>query len=221
VLAPSSVQESADFVKLGFDLAFKYRTPSMILTDGAIGQMMEKVEFFPQIPRRTDAEVLEQCPWATTGKTKDRERNIITSLALKSEVMENHNLQLQEKYAKIEANEVRYEEIMCDDADYILVAYGTSARICQKTMQLARDKGIKLGILRLITLWPFPKKAINDLSKRVKGFLAVELSAGQMVEDVQLAVNGAVPVFHFGRFGGMIHSPEEVLSAFEQHFIQK
>lgn len=221
VLAPSSVQESADFVKLGFDLAFKYRNPALILTDGAIGQMMEKVELFPQEARLTDEEVIKQRPWATTGKKANRERNIITSLALQSEKMEKHNLHLQEKYRLIEANEVRYEEIQCEDADYILVAYGTSARICQKTIQMARAKGIKLGLLRPITLWPFPKQIISDLSKKVKGMMAVELSAGQMVEDVKLAAECRIPIHHFGRFGGMIHSPSEVLEAFEKLFLNR
>lgn len=221
VLAPSSVQESADFVKLGFDLAFKYRNPALILTDGAIGQMMEKVELFPQEARLTDEEVIKQRPWATTGKKANRERNIITSLALQSEKMEKHNLHLQEKYRLIEANEVRYEEIQCEDADYILVAYGTSARICQKTIQLARAKGIKLGLLRPITLWPFPKQIISDLSKKVKGMLAVELSAGQMVEDVKLAAECRIPIHHYGRFGGMIHSPSEVLEGFEKLFLNR
>lgn len=214
VLAPSSVQEMSDFVKNAFDLAFKYRNPAMILTDGAIGQMMEKVELF-EAQERDD----KIYPWATTGKTSNRERNIVTSLRLKAEDMEKHNQHIQEKYAELEKNEVIYESIRCDDADYILVAYGTSSRICQKTVQLARKKDIKLGLLRPITLYPFPNKEINQLSQRVKGFLSVELNSGQMIEDVKLAVNGKTKVAHFGRMGGMIPSPEEVLNALEQKII--
>ncbi len=218
VLAPSTVQEMADFVPLAFDLAFKYRNPAMILSDGAIGQMMEKVKLPPQRPRLTDEEIIEKYgDWATTGK-KGRERNIITSLALKPEVMERHNLHLQEKYREISRNEVRYEMLDGDDAEYFIVAYGTSARISQKTVQLARREGIKLGIIRPITLWPFPSEIIGQMAERVKGFLTVELNAGQMVEDVRLAANGRVPVHHFGRMGGMIPTPSEVLEAFKREF---
>ncbi len=220
VLAPSSVQEMSDFVPVAFDLAFKYRNPVMILSDGAIGQMMEKVELFDTIPRLTDEEVKERYPWATNGKPKGGERRIITSLDLDPAKMEEHNRHLQEKYRKIEENEVRYEEFQCDDAEYILVAYGSSARIAQKAIQLLREKGVKVGLLRLITLWPFPYKRIEEMTaKGVKGFLAVEMSAGQMVEDVQLAVNGKVKVAHFGRLGGIVHSPEEVVEALEQKII--
>ena len=221
VLAPATVQEMADFVEVGFDLAFKYRNPVMILSDGAIGQMMEKVYLPTQKKRLTDEEIIEKYgSWATTGKTANRERNIITSLALKPEDMENHNLHLQAKYKKVEENEVLYEEIQCEDADYILVAYGTSARICQKTVDLGRAKGIKIGIIRPITLWPYPSKIISDYASKVKGFLAVEMSAGQMVEDVRLAVNGKVPVEHYGRMGGMIPTPLEVLEALEEKIIK-
>lgn len=220
VLAPSSVQEMSDFVPDAFDLAFKYRMPVMILSDGAIGQMMEKVELFEPIPRLTDEEVKAKYPWATNGKPKGGERRIITSLDLDPYKLEEHNHHLQEKYRTIKQNEVRFEEIMCDDADYILVAYGSSARISQKAIQLLREKGIKVGLLRLITLWPFPYAKIQDLvSKGKKGFLAVEMSAGQMVEDVRLAVEGKVKVAHYGRIGGVIHSPEEVAEALEQKII--
>ncbi len=220
VLAPSTVQEQADFVGLGFDLAFKYRIPVMMQSDGAIGQMMEKVWLPESKPRWTDEEIEKQhSDWATTGKKPNRERNIITSLELQPEFQEQHNHHLQAKYRKIEETEVLFELINCDDIDYLLVAYGTSARICQKTMKLAEEKGYKLGLIRLITLWPFPKKPIIELSKNVKGILAVEMSAGQMVEDVKLAVNGNIKVEHFGRYGGMIPSPKEVLEAFEQKFI--
>lgn len=206
VLAPSSVQEMADFVELGFDLAFKYRNPAMILSDGAIGQMMEKVWLKPQKERSAKVP-----SWGTTGKTPDRERNIITSLDLNAFKQEQFNLKLQAKYREIEANEVRYEAFQCEDAEYLFVAYGTSARVCQKSIQLARAEGIRVGLLRPITLFPFPKKIINELADQVKGILAVEMSAGQMVEDVRLAVNGKIPVEHWGRMGGIVPTPEEAV----------
>lgn len=206
VLAPASVQEMADFVELGFDLAFKYRNPVMILSDGAIGQMMEKVYLKPQ--KKRSEEIL---PWATTGKPATRERNIITSLDLDSARQEQFNLKLVEKYKQVKENEVRFEEFQTEDAEWLLVAYGTSARISQKAIQLARAEGIKVGLFRPITLYPFPTKRLFELAPRVKGMLAVEMSAGQMVEDVQLSVNGKTRVSHYGRMGGMIHTPEEVV----------
>ncbi len=219
VLAPASVQEMCDFVPLGFDLAYKYRNPVMILTDGVIGQMMEKVELFEPRPRLTEAEIVKNTPWATTGRTADRERNIITSLYLDPYVQERHVCDLRDKYIKMQEEEVRYEEISVDDADYILVAFGSSARICQKTVDMARAKGLKVGLIRPITLFPFPSEVINQLAKRVKGFLVVEMNLGQMVEDVRLAVNGQNRVEYFGRFGGVIPNPDEVLSALEQKII--
>ncbi len=219
VLAPSSVQEMYDFVETGFDLAFKYRNPTMILSDGAIGQMMEKVEIGEQKPRMTEQEIREKYPWATTGKTKDRERNVITSLELDSSKMEKFNRKLIDKYREIEEKEVRYEEIQVEDAEYLLIAYGTTSRICEKVVQLAREEGIKLGLLRPITLFPFPKKRLDELSGQVKGMLSVEMSAGQMVEDVRLAVNGKVQVEYYGRMGGIIPSAEEIVDALKQKFI--
>lgn len=219
VLAPSSVQEMYDFVEIGFDLAFKYRNPAMILSDGAIGQMMEKVEIGEQKKRLTEEEIREKYPWATTGKTKDRERNIITSLELDSGKMEVFNQKLIKKYKEIEENEVRFEEFQCDDAEYLLIAYGTSARICQKTVELARKEGIKVGLLRPITLFPFPKKKLHEMTGQVKGMLSVEMSAGQMVEDIKLAVEGKTPVEYYGRMGGIVPSPEEVLEALKQKFL--
>lgn len=219
VLAPASVQEMADFTTLGFELAFKYRNPVMILSDGAIGQMMEKVLLPEQKPRRTEEQIREQCPWATLGKTKNRERNIITSLELDSLKQEQVNLRIQAKYERMKKEEVRYEEIMCDDAEYILIAFGTSARISQKALQLGREKGIKVGLLRPITLFPFPEEAIAKLSQKVKGMLVVEMNAGQMIEDVRLSVCNRIKVEHFGRFGGIIPSPTEVLHALEQKLI--
>ncbi|HSW67326.1 MAG TPA: 3-methyl-2-oxobutanoate dehydrogenase subunit VorB [Bacteroidales bacterium] len=219
VLAPSSVQEMADFTLLGFELAFKYRNPVMLLSDGAIGQMMEKVEFPQQKSRRTIEEIREQCPWATLGKLQGKQRNVITSLELESIKQEKHNLKLQKKYAQMTADEVRYEAVMCDDADYLLVAFGTSARICMKTIQLGRSEGLKIGLLRPITLFPFPSMALAEMAHHVKGILVVEMNAGQMIEDVKLAVSGKIQVEHFGRFGGIIPSPAEVLSAVKQKII--
>lgn len=221
VLAPSSVQESSDYVKLAKELAVKYRNPAMILTDGAIGQMMEKVELFESIDRTKDEDIIkEKGSWATTGRTNMRERNIITSLALKSEEMEAHNIHLQKKYKEIEENEVRFEEINTEDADYIIIAYGTSARLSQKVVQVARQNGVKLGLLRPITLWPFPKKRIAEMANNgVKGMMTLELSAGQMVEDIRLAVNGKIQVEHYGRFGGMIPAPNEIFENFKKYFL--
>ncbi len=219
VLAPSSVQEMADFVSLAFELTFKYRNPVMILSDGVIGQMMEKVNLPDPVPRRTEEELIRQCPWATTGKTANRERNIITSLDLDPAKQERHNFHLQEKYRKMEETEVRYETFQCEDAEYLFVAYGSSARICQKSLQIARAKGIKVGLVRPITLFPYPKEIISKMAGQVKGMLTVEMNAGQMVEDVRLAVAGKVPVEHHGRMGGMIPSPEEIVVALEKKLI--
>ncbi len=223
VLAPNSVQEMHDFVGLAFDLAFKYRNPAMILADGAIGQMMEKVVLAPQRARKTNEEIAEECKsWAIYGKPESRERNVVTSSELQSEVMEKINLRLQAKYKAMEDNEVRYEAIECDDAEYVIVAFGSSARICSATVEMARAEGIKLGLLRPITLYPFPKNPIRELAERgVKGFLSAELNAGQMVEDVRMAVNGMAPVEHYGRQGGMMFSPDEVLMALKEKLINK
>ena len=217
VLAPASVQEMADFVKLAFDLAIKYRNPAMILSDGLIGQMMEKVEFSEQLPRATEFDE----SWSITGKTSGRKKNVVTSLEMDSHKMRDKNLHMIEKYKKLEKNEVRYEEVQCDDADYLLVAYGSSARICLKTIQIARKQNIKVGLLRPITLFPFPKEILKTYAKKVKAMLSVELSAGQLVEDVRLAVNGEVPVEHYGTMGGMIHTPDEVFQALKDNFINK
>ncbi len=219
VLAPSSVQEMFDFVSLGFELAFKYRNPVMMLSDGVIGQMMEKVELSEQQPRLTNQQIDELYPWATTGKKPGKDRRIITSLELDPSKQEKHNLKLQEKYRKIEASEVRYETLQCEDAEYLLVAFGSSARICQKAMDLGRAKGIKVGLLRPITLYPFPYAIVEQLSNQVKGILVVELNAGQMIEDVRIGSHDRIKVKHYGRFGGMIPSPVEVLDALEKQII--
>ena len=213
VLAPNSVQEMADFVDLAFELAFKYRNPAMILSDGVIGQMMEKVVLPPFKPRRTDEEVIRQCPWASTGKPKSRGRVVITSLELKPEEMEKRNIALQEKYRAIEENEVRYEQQLMDDAEYAIVAFGSAARLSEKAIEVAREEGLKVGLFRPITLWPFPAREIAGLAKTKKGILVVEINAGQMVQDVRLAVNGAIPVEQFGRLGGIVPEPEEIVNA--------
>lgn len=209
VLAPSSVQEMADFVFDAFKLAEKYRNPAMILSDGALGQMMEKVVLpndnsLPKFPK----------PWATTGKTKDRNHNVITSLFIEPEEMEKVNLALQKKYEAIQS-EVRWEEFNTDDVEILLVAFGLSARICQKVMDLGREKGMKIGLLRPITLYPFPYKRISELSEKVEFILDVEMNAGQMVEDVRLAVEGKAPVHFKGRMGGMIATPDDILNEVE------
>jgi 2-oxoglutarate ferredoxin oxidoreductase subunit alpha len=209
VLAPASVQEMADFVFLGFDLADKYRNPVMILSDGAIGQMMEKVRW-----DNLKAERIGK-PWATTGKPRNRERNIITSLFIKPEDMEKHNLRLVSKFNEIRANEVRFEETQTEDADYLFVAYGLSARICLKAVEITRAKGFRTGLFRPITLFPFSYDRLGQLAETKKIVLTVELNSGQMVEDVQLAVKGKTRVAFFGKMGGLMPSPEEVAAYLE------
>lgn len=218
VLAPASVQEMADFVGLAKDLAFKYRNPVMILADGIVGQMMEKVVLPPFQARRTQAEVREQCPWAVTGKHGRDHRNIITSLEMEPSKMEANNLRFQQTYKLISENEVRYEEYCCDDAEYLIVAFGSLARICHKAVEEMRAQGIKVGLLRPITLWPFPTAELKRLGEQMKGIFTVELNAGQMIEDVQLAVECKVPVRHFGRMGGIVPNPNEVAEAFKADF---
>ncbi len=213
-LAPSTIQEFVDFVDLSFELAFKYRNPVMLLADGALGQMMEKVRLPEQKER-----IKEIPEWATVGKPKDRERNIITSLSLDPHVMEDKNLHLQAKYRTIEENEIRYEMTDCDDADIVLVAFGLVARICQKAAHIAREKGIKVGVFRPISLYPFPYEALSKLADNVKGFMDVEMNAGQMLEDVKLSVLGKKPVKFYGRMGGVIPLPEEVFHKLEEEFV--
>jgi 2-oxoglutarate ferredoxin oxidoreductase subunit alpha len=209
VLAPASVQEMADFVFEGFRLAERYRNPAMILTDGALGQMMEKVI----LPEEGSLEKVDK-PWATTGKPASRDHNIITSLFIQPEKMEEVNHELQAKYKKIQS-EVRFEEIQTKDAEIMLVAFGLSSRICQKTVDLAREKGLKVGLLRPITLYPFPFGKLKEFAEQVDFMMSVEMNAGQMVQDVKLAVEGKVPVYFKGRMGGMIPTPEDVLKEIE------
>lgn len=218
VLAPSTVQEMADFVGLGFDLAFKYRTPAMLLADGIVGQMMEKVVLPEPRPRRTPEQIAQQCPWAVTGVPSGRKPNVLTTLELDSAKMEVNNQRYQQTYRRIEENEVRYQEYFTDDADVVFVAFGSIARICLKAIEDARAAGMKVGLIRPITLWPFPSVKIAEMSRKVKGMMVVELNAGQMVEDVRLAVEGRVPVYHYGRMGGIVPNPQEVLDAMLLHF---
>ncbi len=220
VLAPSTVQEMVDFVGLGMDLAFKYSNPAMILADGIVGQMMEKVVLPEQRPRRTEEEIRKQCPWAADGRKDGRKRNVITSLELESSRMEVINHELQARYREIEKNETRWEEIDVEGADYLIVAFGSIARICAKAKEMAAEKGIKIGIVRPITLWPFPTEAVRKAAEGKKGVLCVELNAGQMIEDVRLAVHDSLPVEHFGRLGGIIPSPDEVVAALEEKLMK-
>ena len=220
VLAPSSVQEMADFVALGFDLSFKYRTPAMILADGVVGQMMEKVVLPEPRARRTDEEIARQCPWAATGNRKGRKPNVVTSLELDSAIMEKNNERFQQTYRRIQENEVRYQTHFCDDAEYFIVAFGSVARICLKAIEEARKEGLKIGLIRPITLWPFPTKEIAEITRGAKGIQVVELNAGQMIEDVRLAVGNGLKVTHFGRLGGIVPNPSEVIEAFKKDFLK-
>jgi 2-oxoglutarate/2-oxoacid ferredoxin oxidoreductase subunit alpha len=206
VLAPSSVQEMADMVYDAFDISDKYRNPVLILADGALGQMMEKVTFRDYNPEEHQIPK----PWATVGKPPTRERNILTSLHIQPEKMEDINHRLQAKYKFITEEETRYQAINTDGADIILVAYGLAARIAHRAAELARTHGLSVGVLRPITLWPYPTKVLHELREKAKGMLVIEMNAGQMVEDVRLGVEGKIPVEFFGRMGGVIPSPEEI-----------
>ncbi|MCL5038685.1 MAG: 3-methyl-2-oxobutanoate dehydrogenase subunit VorB [Firmicutes bacterium] len=206
VFGPSTIQELVDLTGLAFELADKYRNPVMILGDGALGQMMEPVEF-PAM----DEVTLPLKPWATTGM-KGRPQNVINSLHLDPEDLDRHNAHLQEKYRAIARQEVRYE-LENQDADYFLVAYGTTARVARNAMHKAQGEGHRVGLIRPVTLWPFPDAAFAKVLDRARAFLTVEMSAGQMVEDVRLAVNGRAPVHFYGRTGGVIPSQQEIYEA--------
>lgn len=221
VLAPWSVQEMADFMDLAFTLAFRYRNPAMILSDGVIGQMMEKVTLPPYKPRRTEEQIRKECPWATIGRTKDRQPNILTSLELKPDAMERRNIELQRKYEEIKGKEVRYDTRYCDDADYLIVAFGSAARIAQKAVEIAREEDIKAGLFRPVTLWPFPSRQIAAMAEGKRGVLVVEINAGQMVEDVRLAINGRQPVEYFGRLGGIVPEPDEIVNALKEKIVKQ
>ncbi|MBQ3267192.1 MAG: 3-methyl-2-oxobutanoate dehydrogenase subunit VorB [Atopobiaceae bacterium] len=213
VLAPSTDQEMADLIYLAFDLADEYRTPAMILADGMIGQMMEPVE----LPEARDPESLPKKPWATTGTNMERAHNVVNSLYLSPEKLEQTNRERFERYEDIKAKHQLAELMMCDDAEIVLVSFGAASRIVRTAVREAREKGIKAGLLRPITLWPFPEKAVNQLVEGgVKAFLSVELNMGQMIEDVRLATAGRVPVSFYGRTGGVLPAPEEVLEQIER-----
>jgi len=216
VLAPASVQEAIDHVVLAFDLADKYRTIAMVVADGAIGQMMEPAELPPM---RTVRPPEERPAWALTG-AKGRDPNIITSLFLGAENLEAVNLRLQAKLKQVAASEVRWKEYDIEsedgDADLLLVAFGTVGRVCQTVVREARERGMKVGLLRPVTLWPFPSARLTELAQQVRGMLVVEMSAGQMLEDVRLAVEGRCPIEFYGRMGGPIPLPDEILPELER-----
>ena len=210
VLAPASVQEMADMTILSFDLAEKYRVPAMLLADGTMGQMMEPVEL-PEV----DYKPTEK-DWAVTGTQMKRKHNIVNSLYLLPEELEKTNIERFERYKTIEENEARYESFMMEDAEYCVVAFGIASRVSKNAVIAARNMGIKVGMIRPITLWPFPKKPLAEAAEKVKGFLSVELSMGQMIEDVKLATECKRPVELCNRVGGMIPTPEQVLEAIKK-----
>jgi 2-oxoglutarate ferredoxin oxidoreductase subunit alpha len=206
VLAPASIDEAVELVATAFELAEKYRTPVMLVADGILGQAMEPVSLRFRTPERRPAE------WALTGAA-GRPPRIVKSIDLVPEVLERRNLDLQHKYRAIRRHEVRWDEWQLDDAEYAIVAYGTAARVARSAVARAREKGVKVGLFRPITLWPFPEVELARLSRRLHGILTVELSSGQMVEDVRLAVEGRCPVAFHGRMGGLVPTPDEVLGA--------
>ena len=213
VLAPASVQEMVDLTFKGFDLADKYRVPAMILADGTMGQMMEPVSL--------DKGVVNEYakPWATTGTRYHEGRNVVNSLSLSPAQLEEWNISRYKRYEIIERDEVMYEEFMMEDAEICIVAFGITSRISKNAIIDARKKGIKVGMIRPITVWPFPKQALLNASKKVKSFLTVELNMGQMVDDVKLAINCSKPVYFYGRTGGVIMTPDEIVEQLEK--IQK
>ncbi len=210
VLAPSSVQEMADMTVKGFDLADKYRMTAMVLADGTMGQMMEPVSLDYEIAAPTPK------PWATTGTKMERPHNIVNSLFLVPDELEKSNFERFERYKYIEENECMYEEYMMDDAEICVTAFGIAARVAKNAINAAREEGIKVGLIRPITLWPFPKAPYKKAAEKVKEIISVELSMGQMIEDVKLASNCKVPVTLCNRVGGMIPSPEQVYDAIKK-----
>lgn len=204
VFAPASIQEAVDMTMEAFDVADYYRTPVMVVADGMIGQMMEPVEF--KAPKKRE---LPAKDWATTGTKGERKPNIINSLFLDPQELEDHNFKLAEKYAKIEANEVQYEMYKTEDAELVFVAYGTTSRIVKNVVEELRAEGVKAGLIRPKTIWPFPFKAFDEIPA-AKNLLTVEMSMGQMLEDVQMASNGRWPVSFYGRVGGMIPTPQGI-----------
>lgn len=211
VLAPSSVQEMVDLTSLAFDLGEIYRMPVMIMGDGMLGQMMEPISF-EDVKKR---EVPEKT-WATSGTKMERKRNIINSLYITPEELEDLVVERQKRYDEVCKNEVMYEEYKTEDADYIIAAYGTTARIAKNAIEELRKEGIKVGLIRPVTLWPFPYEVFNKAADKAKAFLSVEMSMGQMVEDVRLGVKGKKEVYFYGRTGGMVPTPAEIIAKIKE-----
>ena len=210
--APENLQETVDIIKSAFDTADYYRNPVMIAVDGLIGQMMEPVD----LDKASQKRVMPAKDWAASGGHTGKDRRVITSLYLDPKQLEEHNLKLYRKYQEIIKNEQKYELINVKDAEYLIVAYGTMARICRSSIEILREEGIKVGMIRPITIWPFPEKAFKDLSKNLKEILVCELSLGQMIQDVKLSVEGRYPVSFFGRTGGMLPEPEDIVRALKK-----
>ncbi len=216
VFAPESIQETVDLMKEAFDIADQYRNPVMILADGLIGQMMESVDMDKPAKKRE----IKPKTYVTTGTDYHEGRNIITSVFLDPIQLENHNLELQAKYREVEKNEVRFELTNMENAEYVIVAYGTSARICRSAIETLHDQGINVGMIRPISLWPFPKKAFEHIPKTCKGILVTEMSMGQMIDDVKIVNKGKLPIAFYGRTGGVVPEPEEIVEAI-LHFNEK
>jgi 2-oxoglutarate ferredoxin oxidoreductase subunit alpha len=206
VYAPANLQEMVDLVQIAFDKADYYRNPVMLVGDGMIGQMMEPIEF-REVPKMD----LPEKTWATDGTGGKRKPNVINSLFLKPELLEEHNVHLQKKFAAIKENEARYESFNTENAQVVCVAYGTTSRIVKNAILALKEEGIEVGMIRPITLWPFPEKAFQELPSSVEALLSVEMSMGQMIDDIKIAVEGRLPVDFYGRSGGMIPTPEAVV----------
>jgi 2-oxoglutarate ferredoxin oxidoreductase subunit alpha len=211
VLAPASVQEAIDLTALSFDLAEKYRTVCMIILDGSIGQMMEPAQMPDMRPVQR-----AKWDWATDGKMGQRDRRILTSIYLDPAQEERMNLRLLSRWQMIQRDEVRYKEYFLDDAEYVIIGFGTAGRVALSAVRHAREKGIKVGLLRPITVSPFPFEVVEQLTRRVSGFLVTEMNSGQMLDDVQRAVRGRAPVEFYGRMGGVVPMPEEILHEIER-----
>lgn len=209
---PENLQETCDIIKESYIIAEKYRNPVMIAVDGLIGQMMEPVDIDKAINNDFKADL----SWTTTGTKGQRKPNIVSSLFLDPYDLEKHSLKLKEKYEVIKDNEQRYELIDVEDAEVVIVAYGSMARICRSAMKILRDEDIKVGMIRPITLWPFPEKAFGEIPESVKGLICIEMSTGQMLDDVKIVNNGRLPIDFFGRTGGVVPEPEEVVEAVKQ-----
>lgn len=206
VYAPASIQEAVDLVMEAFDVADYYRNPVIVLGDGMIGQMMEPVEFKEPVKRE-----LPPKDWATVGTKGERKPNVVNSLYIDPKALEDHVIKLEQKYAKMKENEVRYEEYNLEDAEVVIVAYGTTSRIAKNAIAKCAEEGIKVGLIRPITLWPFPDAAFDKITDKTKAILTVEMSTGQMIDDVKIAINGRKPVYFYGRTGGMVPTPNAIL----------